>query len=244
MYRVTPSQGAAGIYVFHSYEVSFIHIRSGLGRDNDSTGVGTPNTNEKPMGIIVLGVLLVYILLSIGLMAGAQYLGKRKGWKWSRWWTVGLVMLLIPTWDIPIGWVYFKYLCETQAGMFVHEKVKLSDEYFLDPGERNPRYQSTSRHAYARGGELDVIRIKKDYDIRSNLDRDYAILGSIHELRTTIRDDRGEVIAVAVSYFFRGGWLSKPLLGGRSGKTVCPRAGMPGSKGDIHEGVIDSAFER
>lgn len=195
------------------------------------------------MGLIVLGFLLVYILISIALMVGADYLGKRKNWKWCRWWTVGLVMLLIPTWDIPIGWGYFKYLCEAEAGISVYERIELPEEYFLKPGERNKVYQSNSKFAYAKGGELDMEMINESYTLDTELYRDFSMWGNMFKRETIVSNRKGDVLGKAISYFYRGGWVAAPFLYDRSGSNVCPENALPGSPGYIHTDIVRKIFD-
>lgn len=153
-------------------------------------------------------------------------------------------MILIPTWDIPIGRINFNNLCETQAGQFIYKQVPLSDEYFLSAGERNLRYQKNSKFTYAKGGELDLERVKQDYVINTILDRDYSRWGYIYKLETTISSTQDkEILSRAVTFFYRDGWLTAPLLDGRGGQHVCPENGLPGSDQYIHEAIIDKTFQ-
>lgn len=198
------------------------------------------------MGLIVLFVLAVYILFSIGLAVGAHYLGKRKCWRWCRWWTIGLVMFLIPTWDIPIGRVYFNHLCNTEAGMFVYQDVQLPEEYFLKAGERNNRYPDRSEHAYAKGGELNLDRVKTAYDIKMDIDREYSVWGHISKMTTKITDkSSGEVLSESISFGSRGGWLFSmtptPGIGRECPDTVRP---VKGRLHTLHSVLPEKTFER
>ena len=196
------------------------------------------------MGLIVLIAFAIYVLLSIGLAVGAQYLGKRKGWKWCRWWTVGLVMLLIPTWDILPGYLYFTYLCNTKAGVFVYEQVELPEEYFLKAGDGDERYQKRSPHAYALGDELNQKKIEEDYRVQYRFDRDYSYWGHLFMNETVILNSSGKKLGAARSFYYRGGWVFSSLLMGMAGSHVCPDEGSPGSSEFIHSSIFEKVFKR
>lgn len=167
------------------------------------------------MGLIVLIAFAIYVLLSIGLAVGAHYLGKRKGWKWCRWWTVGLVMLLIPAWDIPIGMVYFKNLCGSQAGMHVYETVKLDDKYLYKPGEINKsRLDKNGDYAVARDGEINREALAQRYDFSFSKLSVYSDLFHISKRERVIKDmERDKILGKSVSFIYSGGWLLVSLGG-------------------------------
>lgn len=198
------------------------------------------------MGLIVLIVFAVYTLLSIGLAIGAQYLGKRKGWKWCRWWTVGLVMFLIPTWDVPIGWLYFKHLCNTEAGMFVYKKIELPAEYFLEKGERDESYVIWSPYAYSEGNTINFNKVKNIYNINTVIDHDGFWNGRIKKKTTTIKEKKADnLLSEAISLYFIGGWAAKvgsdPMII-YADTPECP----PPSDHDkyIHDKVVEETFIR
>lgn len=160
------------------------------------------------MGFVVLIVFAVYVLFSISLMIGAHYLGKHKHWRWCNWWVAGLIMLLIPTWDILPGRLYFHHLCSTEAGMFVYKTVELPDEYFLKKGERDERYPERSENAYAQGGELNYLKARQSYSLDTNNYEEYSFFGHVKKRETILSAaNKHTELARAVSFTYEGGWL-------------------------------------
>ena len=194
------------------------------------------------MGLIVLIVFAVYVLLSIGLMIAAHFFGKRKNLKWCNWWVIGLVMVLIPTWDILPGRLYFSYLCNTEAGMFIYQTVELPEEYFLKAGDRNARYQSNSKKYYAEGGELNLEQIKENYSIDTEFDKEFSNWGHLFKRETTI-SEMEDVLGRATSFYYRGGWVTAPLHDNRAGSHACPEGAVPkDSQPSIHSNLADAIF--
>jgi len=194
------------------------------------------------MGIAILGGFIVYIVITLAVLVIAvkYFTGIKRKWVVSS--LVILISILIPTWDIPIGRINFNHLCNTQAGQFINKQVSLSDEYFLKAGERNIRYFEHSKFAYAKGGELDLERVKQNYVINSNYDKDYSRWGYIYKLETKIIfiQDK-QILGRAVTFFYRGGWLMASFEGG--GSIDCPDKSLLGSNKDIHETIIDKTFQ-
>ncbi len=76
------------------------------------------------MGLVILGALAFYLLISIFVVIGAIKHAKKTGKSAKRWgWSVALVMYLIPFWDwIPTVAVH-QYYCRTEAGFWVYKTV-------------------------------------------------------------------------------------------------------------------------
>ena len=85
------------------------------------------------MGIILAGVLALYLLISIGVVTLAVKSARRQGAnaKGSGW-TAALVMYLIPFWDLLPTIVADQYNCARYAGLFVYRTVDRWKE--LNPG--------------------------------------------------------------------------------------------------------------
>lgn len=74
------------------------------------------------MGLVILGALGLYLLISIGVVTGAIGFAKKNGGSAKRWgWGAALVMYLIPFWDWIPTVAMHKYYCATEAGFWVYK---------------------------------------------------------------------------------------------------------------------------
>jgi hypothetical protein len=182
------------------------------------------------MGLMVIIVLAVYIILSIGLAIGAHYIGKRQGWKWCRWWTVGLVMFLIPTWDIIPGRYHFHGLCEKDAGLYIYETAQVDGFYFKDGGsgqameflskgfeylEATADINKLARYYLNDHGELEKTHINKPTSKFVVLKERYDSLGfNSKKFEHRIEEvETGKVLSVYRRYGYYGGWVEE-IIGG------------------------------
>lgn len=197
------------------------------------------------MGIVLIGIFIIYVIITIVALVIVVKLSPNKKWKWISGLLVVLTSVLFPIWDIPIGKINFNNLCETQAGQFIYKQVKLGEEYFLKPGERDSSYQHiTHPLAYAKGGELNLEKIKQDYVIDTTFDRKYSRWGHIYKRETTITSKQNnEVLSSAISFYYRSGWLISSLMFDRAGRDVCPTNALPGNKEYIHVTIINNTFQ-
>ena len=86
------------------------------------------------IALTILVVLVVYLLIAVLVtwaIAKRQKSGKAK---WLAGFFSVAVFVLIPTWDWVLGSIYFKYLCEVDAGFKVYQTVKLGREFFDEKG--------------------------------------------------------------------------------------------------------------
>ena len=76
------------------------------------------------MGVVILGAVALYLLLSIFVVLGAIKHARKTGKSTKRWgWGAALVMYLIPFWDwLPTVAVH-QYYCSTEAGFWVYKTV-------------------------------------------------------------------------------------------------------------------------
>src|SRR5437773_872909 len=114
------------------------------------------------MGFGILLGVIAYFFLANGV---AKAVEKKTGNNKPRYITI-TIFVLIPTWDIIPGWLYFAYLCNTAGGQKIYKTVELSHEYFLKAGE--PDRSQRSGHgdiAKAVGGELKRDKIHERYVI-------------------------------------------------------------------------------
>lgn len=76
------------------------------------------------MGLIVIGALGLYLLVSIGVVKWTIRSARRNGrspWRWGGF--AALVMYLIPFWDWLPTVVMHRYYCEKEAGFWVYKTV-------------------------------------------------------------------------------------------------------------------------
>lgn len=74
------------------------------------------------MGLVVFGVMGLYLLISIGVVKGAIAYAREKGKSIKRWgWGAALVMYLIPFWDWIPTVAMHQYYCATEAGFWVYK---------------------------------------------------------------------------------------------------------------------------
>ncbi|MBY0268884.1 MAG: hypothetical protein K2X06_03340 [Burkholderiales bacterium] len=76
------------------------------------------------MGLVILGALALYLLISIAVVIGAIKHAKKTGKSVKRWgWGAVLIMYLIPFWDwIPTVAVH-QYYCATESGFWVNKSL-------------------------------------------------------------------------------------------------------------------------
>ena len=76
------------------------------------------------MGLVILGVLTLYFLLSVVVVIGAINHAKMNGKSVKRWgWGTAIVMYLIPFWDwIPTVAVHH-YYCAKESGFWVYKTL-------------------------------------------------------------------------------------------------------------------------
>lgn len=76
------------------------------------------------MGLVIIGVMALYLLISIVAIIGAIKFAKNNGKSAKRWgWSVALVMYLIPFWDwIPTVAVH-QYYCAQESGFWIYKTL-------------------------------------------------------------------------------------------------------------------------
>lgn len=89
------------------------------------------------MGLVVFGVMALYLIVSIIVVVVAARAAKKRGktpWHWGA--GAALVMYLIPFWDWIPTVLMHKYYCSTEAGFWVYKTL---DQW----KEENPRVMET-----------------------------------------------------------------------------------------------------
>ncbi len=82
------------------------------------------------MGFFILLGLVAYVVLAKFIVSAIGKYTQSKAAKYS----AIAVFVLIPTWDIIPGHLYFNYLCGKEAGTRVLKTVEVEKEYFLLDG--------------------------------------------------------------------------------------------------------------
>lgn len=76
------------------------------------------------MGLVVLGAIGLYLLISIGVVKWAIRYARKNGKSAQRWgWGAALVMYLIPFWDWLPTVAMHRYYCSTEAGFWVYKTL-------------------------------------------------------------------------------------------------------------------------
>lgn len=165
-------------------------------------------------GFAVLLGLGMYVYLA---KVAVRFVGKRTESKLAKYATIA-VFVLIPTWDIIPGHLYFSYLCGKEAGTRVLKTVEVEKEYFLPDGRP------------------DEKKLGDRFRQPSKTERSFSTVFHIMKHESTIEDKQtGEILGHATSLTYFGGWLNAYLFAEGS-STTCPE--YHGSHGIIWREVI------
>jgi hypothetical protein len=138
------------------------------------------------MGFFLLLGLLVYVALA---KAVVRTIGKATQSKAAQYIAIA-VFVLIPTWDIVPGYLYFNHLCESEAGVKVFKTVEVDTNYFLPNGEPD---QERLKEVYLNPVKLQDFSSQFHIKISSSLVRE---------------KNTGETLGTATGFAYYGGWLS------------------------------------
>ncbi len=194
----------------------------------------------------MVGTLFIYVVFTLIIVFVVVKINEEKKQKWIAATIVIVISILIPTWDIPIGRINYHNLCKNEAGQFIYKQVELGEEYYLKEGERDLRYTHDNHpYAFAKGGELNLERVKQDYVINRNYYRDYSKWGHIRKRVTTITSLlKGEIFGQAVSFHYGSGWVLKKIFNVGSGRISCPSDAfaIESRPYSIHSNLPDKTF--
>jgi len=105
------------------------------------------------------------------------------------------MFLLVPTWDIIPGYLYFSVLCHSSEGMQVHQTAEVEGKYF------------------SPNGQPDLKALNERYQSGSKLDGHFARLFQITKEEIFVQDRySGEILGSATRFHFHGGWLAAYLF--------------------------------
>lgn len=150
------------------------------------------------IALMLLTALLVYL--------GVAWLViKRLPSKKAKWIAVA-AFILIPTSDEIAGRIYFKHLCETEGGGQTFKTVDLGKAFFLRPGEID---MDTAGHLHAKGGELNILKVEKDFPVIRNSSQISQIF-KINKYEVSITERAtGNIIARHTNFHYLGGWVAR-----------------------------------
>jgi len=114
--------------------------------------------------------------------------------------------------------VMFKRYCESEAGLFVYEKIELGEEYFFDrkPLKNYNEYSERDRRMALKWGEnynkeknLYIDKFSENYLYKYSVSDIAFEYGPIHRNTTTlIRKPDNKLLAKGVSFTNGQGWLA------------------------------------
>jgi hypothetical protein len=187
---------------------------------------------------ILLGLVAYYFLAR----AVAKAVEKKTGSKKAKYAAIA-VFVLIPTWDILPGWLYFQYLCQMEGGQKIYKTVELPQEYFLKTGEVNPFRRDPAhptKNATAVGGELKRDKLIERYAVPHEWERYFSRLFHIDKVSTIVQDKQtGQTLGMATDFRYFGGWVSD-FLSDHTSPIVCPEH-EPGQY--IHDTLPEKIFK-
>ena len=87
------------------------------------------------IGLLMIITIVIYILISIFII---QMVYKKFNTKKSKY-IATVIMILIPTWDVIIGYPIYKLLCWNSAGIHIYKTVDNVEGFYV--GEKNIAYE-------------------------------------------------------------------------------------------------------
>lgn len=144
-------------------------------------------------GLAVLVALGVYVYVAKVVV---QFVGRRTQSNLAKYATIA-VFVLIPTWDIIPGRLYFNHLCEKDGGIKVFKTVEVDKSYLTPNGQPDEKKLSMSS---------SFIIVHKD-------DREYSPIFHIAKFERVLQDKQtNEVLGIDVHLVHYGGWLNAYLF--------------------------------
>lgn len=152
------------------------------------------------MGFFVLLGLIVYVVLAKFIVRAIGKYSESKAAKYI----VIAAFVLIPTWDIIPGYLYFHHLCGRETGIKVLKTVEVEQSYFKATGDP------------------DEDKLSQNFSRSMKVDRNFSDFFHIMKIESSIQDKRnGEVLGTASDLTYYGGWVWANLFP-QSPVAVCP----------------------
>lgn len=177
------------------------------------------------VGLIVLGVLLVYFFIVGVFIRLAIKAPEKQGRRISKY--IAIALVLIPTWDIPIDGYLFHQLCKKEGGIFVDQKVGISKNYYLQPGAHtkkvvvSPSGDKVNRLVKATGNELNIKMLEGRYNVENYTDSDYVRWGKVVKFTTTVSSDE-KLLGKSVRFIGGTGWFLERFSWATYPGSACP----------------------
>ncbi|MHB9119734.1 MAG: hypothetical protein ACYC2R_15905 [Burkholderiales bacterium] len=115
--------------------------------------------------------------------------------------TVIAIFILVPTWDIIPGKLYFNHLCENEAGVKVYKAVELPAEYWDEKGR--PKF-------FNEQGYLDhkILADKLD-GFGGHVERYSSVFAIDKDISPVKEKSSQEVLAEVTTFLYWGGWVNR-----------------------------------
>jgi hypothetical protein len=140
---------------------------------------------------------LMYLAIALVYLGIAWLVIRRLPSKKAKWIAVAF-LVLIPTGDEILGRIYFRYLCETEAGVKVYQTVELPGKYWDDQGR-------------ARFYENFDSLLGKTYSMKYKPGI-YSSLFHIDNAGYTYANKQsGQLLGEAIDFRHWGGWVRRNL---------------------------------
>jgi len=141
------------------------------------------------IGLSILLAIIIYIWL-------ARFIVKLIKNRIAKY-TVIAIFILIPTWDIIPGKIYFNNLCENEAGVKVYKTVELPAEYW--DGQGKPRFYDEIN------GNMRLPLDK--YEWKSRTEKyPFFVEKNISDMK---EKNTEEILNERVLFTYWGGWISR-----------------------------------
>lgn len=167
------------------------------------------------IALALLFALIVYGVLAWSAIRALGWLGRVCVFSLSStrvWQGITLaVFVLLPTWDIIPGRLYFQHLCQTEAGIRVFRTVEVDQSFFRPDG--TPDENKLSRKY------VQTSSFERSFSKRFNIAKTEGVL---QELET------GDKLGISTDFFYHGGWLMAVITPGGAGTScqIDPKFGI------------------
>ena len=142
------------------------------------------------IGLYILVVGSIYFLLAVFLTFWLASRPKKTIHQIIVFTFVATVFVLIPTWDIIPGRLYFKHLCKTEGGIKIYKQTELPAEYWDE------------------SGNIQKEILSKVINTESQVQDESQNLFHTRKTKKLIIDkNSGELLGTYTYFIYFGGWL-------------------------------------
>ena len=199
-------------------------------------------------GLIILYIYIAYFVITIILVFSLHALGIKYQLRWLNWWTILIIMILIPFWDVVPAHYYFDKLCEKDAGLKVFKTVKNVDGFLKKSSGKSESENLIRkfRYSYIEGTKLpkglvrysldnegnliieDIVKPISRYVVVENIGEGEKLDWNIKRFDEWIEDTvTGEKLALNRKYGYFGNWVTRIFKSfGATGAVYCPVPGQ------------------